>query len=175
MKGLLLIAGSLFSATLFAEHNPEQDFSHLDHATVIESTPVTRLVRVTEPRQHCWDEEITRVERGRSDPGATIVGGLIGAAIGHHIGRHTGARGVGTVAGAVIGGSVAREASRQPNREYTDLNRRCETRDESYDEERVVGYRVVYRYNGETFETRMAKQPGKKIRVRVTVEPLTQE
>jgi uncharacterized protein YcfJ len=172
MKSLFLTASLLTSTLALADHNDRDDEQFVDYATVIQSTPVTRTIRVSQPRQQCWDQEVTRVERGRSDPGATLVGGLIGAAIGHHVGRHNGNRGVGTVAGAMIGGGIAREASRGRDREYVDVERRCEQVHDSYDEQRVVGYRVVYRYNGETYETQMAHDPGRKLRVRVTVEPL---
>jgi uncharacterized protein YcfJ len=172
VKTFISVAGILLSSAAFADRDFDEVASHVDYATVLNSTPITRTIRVSEPHQRCWNEEVTRVERGRSDPGATIVGGLIGAAIGNHLGRHAGSRGAGTVAGAVIGGSIGHEASRGRDREYADVERRCETSHNSYNEDRVVGYRVVYRYNGETYETRMASEPGKKIRVRVTVEPM---
>ncbi len=174
MKSLLLATTLVLPLAAWADHDNDFDSrdERIDYATVIESSPITRSIRVSQPRQQCWNEEVTRVERGRSDAGATIVGGLIGAAIGNHVGRHHGARGAGTVAGAVIGGSIAHEASRGRDREYVDVERHCDTVHDSYDEERVVGYRVVYRYNGETYETRMAQAPGRKIRVRVSVEPL---
>jgi len=41
-----------------------------------------------------------------------------------------------------------------------------------YTEERVSGYNVKYRYHGRVYETRMDRQPGKRIPVAVAVTPI---
>ena len=47
----------------------------------------------------------------------------------------------------------------------------CETRTEYRMVERVVAYDVTYRYRGRYFTTRTDHPPGKRIRVRVDLEP----
>lgn len=46
---------------------------------------------------------------------------------------------------------------------------RCEIRHDYYEEERVVGYDVRYQYNGRVYHTRMDRDPGPRVRVRVNV------
>jgi uncharacterized protein YcfJ len=53
-----------------------------------------------------------------------------------------------------------------------DWQTHCHTVESSYSEERVVGYRVVYRYNGRTYETELPEDPGRSLRVQVDVRPV---
>ena len=39
-------------------------------------------------------------------------------------------------------------------------------------QQQLVGYRVEYRYEGQTFTTRTIEHPGEFIRVRVNVDPV---
>ena len=54
---------------------------------------------------------------------------------------------------------------------YYTNERRCSTIEEYEIEERLVGYRVKYRYKGQTFTTRMDHDPGDEIRLRVSLQP----
>ena len=49
---------------------------------------------------------------------------------------------------------------------------RCRTVDSSRYEQRIEGYDVTYRYNGQTYTTQMAYDPGTRLPVRVDVSPL---
>jgi uncharacterized protein YcfJ len=49
--------------------------------------------------------------------------------------------------------------------------RRCETRYQSREEQRIDGYRVIYTYNGRKYATDMPYDPGKRLRIRVDVQP----
>ena len=51
--------------------------------------------------------------------------------------------------------------------------RYCETRYEYEERDRVEGFRVTYVYDGETYTTRTAYDPGDRIRVEVKVRPVT--
>ena len=42
---------------------------------------------------------------------------------------------------------------------------------QEHQEERIDGYRVVYRYNGQKYATELPYDPGREIRVRVDVRP----
>ena len=44
----------------------------------------------------------------------------------------------------------------------------------SWEEERIIGYNIVYRYNGRTFETRTDFEPGSSLRVRVIISPIAE-
>ena len=48
---------------------------------------------------------------------------------------------------------------------------RCETRYREHREQRIDGYRVLYRYHGQKYMTEMPYDPGNKLRVRVDVRP----
>jgi uncharacterized protein YcfJ len=48
---------------------------------------------------------------------------------------------------------------------------RCATTMQEHQEERIDGYRVVYRYHGQKYATEMPYDPGREIRVRVDIRP----
>jgi uncharacterized protein YcfJ len=49
--------------------------------------------------------------------------------------------------------------------------KRCETQYRDHQEKRVDGYDVVYRYHGQKYATRMPRDPGRKIRIRIDIRP----
>ena len=151
--------------------------SFTDYAQVIRTEPVIRTVQVSQPQRECWDEEIERpVSSARSNNvGATVFGGLVGAAVGHRLGRGHSSRGLATAAGTVVGAAVGNGLSKKGSAEDSyrvDTVKRCRVSHETYTEERIDGYDVTYRYRGETFTTRMPYDPGKQIRVNVSVAPM---
>lgn len=155
----------------------------------------------TEHREHRTTYEGQGVRgygQGRSQrrhsTGNAVVGGLIGGAIGRELGRHSGSRSTrlgATIAGAVIGSAIANESPRRDRRRRQDRRhrqqhqrdyhrhqptvstpvKRCETRQVSHLERRIDGYTVTYRYQGQTFTTRMPRDPGNRLRVDVRVQP----
>ncbi|MEM6639884.1 MAG: glycine zipper 2TM domain-containing protein [Pseudomonadota bacterium] len=157
----------------YARNRAEYDF-----ARVVDVQPIVRLVTVTVPQRACWDEEVVvRRERGRrgnsGSVGSTIAGGLIGGVVGRQIGGGSG-RDAMTVVGALVGSAIGNNAGRddsdrRDDRVVYDTVRRCETRDEVREEERIDGYRVTYLYNGREYTTRTRNHPGTRLRVRVRV------
>jgi uncharacterized protein YcfJ len=167
-------------------------YSDTDYARVVDVQPITRRIRVSEPRRECYEEtryDEPRYEssrsRGAAQPaaGSMILGGLLGAAVGSQIGRGDGRR-AATVAGAVIGTALGHDAAgrrgdrdgryydsriEEPPRAYT--VERCDVRYQDSWEERVEGYRVAYEYHGRRYETRLPYDPGERVRVRVDVFP----
>jgi len=153
--------------------------SYGDYAEVVRTVPVVRTVQVSQPQRECWDEEVERPVSSASSGnlGATVFGGLVGAAVGHRLGRGHGSRGLATAAGTVVGAAVGNGLSRRATTDETyrvDNVRRCRVTQETHTEERIDGYDVTYRYGGETFTTRMAYDPGRQIRVRVSVAPVAE-
>ena len=161
-----------------------------DYAKVINVNPRIETYQVNKPVEQCWDEQVpvrSRYDnrRARSNTKTPeIVGAIIGGLIGNQVGKRGGgkARDVATVAGAVLGGSIGHDSkrnSRRHNDHYNDRYetaryetvQRCEVKNSYVTEEQVVGYDVEYKYRGNVFHTQMPEHPGKKIRVKVTVNP----
>ncbi|MEH6469972.1 MAG: glycine zipper 2TM domain-containing protein [Halopseudomonas sp.] len=149
-------------------------------AKVIAVDPITQSISRKIPIEQCWSEQV-RYEGSnggyRSNTG-TLLGGIIGAAIGNNLGRghHRDNKNIKTVAGGLLGAAIgrdisARSQSRHSQPEYR-TEQRCSTEYETQWEQRITGYNVTYRYQGETYNTRMDYDPGKKIRVHVQVRPV---
>ena len=150
-----------------------------DYARVVSAEPIVRYVTVTTPVKECWNE--TRhytVDHRPNTTGGALVGAIIGGVVGHQFGSGRG-NDAATVAGSLIGAAVGSESARKRaydrgeygTTEYSKPVRRCETNYQERQEERVDGYRVVYRYNGQKYRTRMPYDPGDRIRVRVDIRP----
>jgi uncharacterized protein YcfJ len=148
-----------------------------DYARVMSATPIIRYVTVTTPVKECWEDvEYYSVKRHRHGIGAkTLFGAVLGGVIGHQIG---GGRGndIATVAGTLIGASIAKDAALRHGdhgrREYSRPVTRCKTNYRSHEEERIDGYRVIYKYHGQKYATNTANDPGKRIRIRVDIRPV---
>lgn len=166
-----VLSGALAAAPAYAGHKSQS----WEYAKVIRAEPVVRQVRVSEPRRECYEEPVTErtVYRRASDPAAPLIGAIIGGVIGHQFGNGRG-RDVATVAGAVIGANHAAAHSGASNRviERTVYETRCTTGRQARFEERVEGYNVTYRHHGQTYQTFMPYDPGKRLRVRVDVAPV---
>jgi uncharacterized protein YcfJ len=131
-----------------------------EYARVISSTPVTGSVAA--PRQEC-SEGAQLVRQQPSGAGAVIgaiAGGVLGNQFGHGFGRAA-ATGLGAVAGSAIGNNV--EANASPPAAVP--VRSCRT--VSGYENRVVGYDVVYEYNGQRYTTRLPNDPGARLAIDV--------
>ena len=169
----------LFAATpAFAEYNR----GTLEEAVVLSAEPVYRTVRVNQPVEQCWDEPVRVQSQQRSYRSHTpkILGAVIGAAIGNRFGKG-GGRDVATVAGAILGGSIGRDAQANHRTHHgnyqgsggeTVYEQRCELVDQFRTEQKLDGYDVTYRYNGQTYNTYSEYDPGQTITVSVNVTPV---
>lgn len=168
---LALLSAGLIVSSPFALAGPHGgDFG--DYAKVTRVEPLVEVVRVPTERQECWQEEVVHRQGGRPDSfTGTILGGIIGGAVGNQFGAGSG-RDAATVAGVALGASVGHDMSRRtPARTYSTLEDRCEMVPDYRTEERIEGYRVYYRYQGHDYVTRMPYDPGKRLRVQVSVAP----
>ena len=138
-------------------------------AEVVDVEPQYRVVRVSEPRQECWDEEVYVERPGYRSHTPMLLGGILGGVLGHEVGGHH--HGAATAAGVVLGASVGRDLSRRSTRGYYETHETCRTVRNYRQEERVDGYRVTYRYGGRTHVTYTDYDPGDRIRVDVAVRP----
>ncbi len=162
------VAATLFASQSIADHHRPGSFN--DYGRVISSTPIYETVEVTYPEEQCWDARVVHRRHGQS-PAGTIAGGIIGGVIGNQFGRGSGKAAM-TVAGTLLGAAIAHDATRDRHvGQRVSYERRCEVVDRYGTEERLVGYRVEYRYKGETFVTRTDEEPGRRIPVIVSVKP----
>jgi uncharacterized protein YcfJ len=153
LTALLGVAGSAAHAT--------------EYGTVISSTPVNGAVPVGQ--RVCSDEQVA-VGRRSSGAGA-LAGALIGGAVGNSIGAGMG-RAAATGLGVVLGAGIGDQAEANSNPPVTSTVQRC--RNVSSYEDRLVGYDVVYDYNGARYTARMAQDPGgpgSRIALDVNVAP----
>lgn len=146
------------AASLAAVFGLAANASAAEYARVVSSTPVSSSVAV--PRQECAEVQQI-VQQQPSGAGAligAIAGGVLGNQFGHGFGRAA-ATGVGVVAGSAIGNNV--EAGANPPQAVP--VQRCRTVS-SY-QNRVVGYDVVYEYNGQRYATRLPDDPGSRLAI----------
>ncbi len=169
--------------------------SAVDYAKVVQVEPIYEAYQVNEPVEKCYHKKVpVRHDNYRSSyrnksKTPEIVGAIIGGVVGNRIGKRGGgkARDVATVAGAVLGGSIGRDIKHQNSRKrYPDQRyagnhyggdhyktvKHCEVKDHYVTEKKLVGYDVAYKYRGNVFHTQMDYDPGPKIKVKVTVDPV---
>jgi uncharacterized protein YcfJ len=173
----LALAAMLFGSTAWADAPHRSGRAQYDYAKVISAEPIIDYVTVSTPVRQCWEEtRYYTVDRGRQERRAgTFLGAVIGGVIGHQFGSGSG-NDAATVAGSMIGAAIGNETARA--RHGDSIERvaypveRCETQYREHREERIDGYRVVYRFNGQKYMTEMPYDPGNRIRVRVDVRPM---
>lgn len=150
-----------------------EENAHYGWADVLRVDPVYEDVGAA-PAQPCYEEQIPVDGRAASDARArrnfaTVIGAFVGGIFGHQSGKGDG-RAAATVAGAVAGGAVGNsiaaddEAAARPR--YRSV-RHCPPAPPR----RVSGYDVEYRYRGDVYTSRLAYDPGDRLRVRVRVTP----
>ncbi len=134
----------------------------------------------------------SRTHRRSRSGGDVLIGGIIGGVIGNQLGRHSGSgsRNGATVVGAIIGSALASEAGsrnarhrrEQPHQQThqripvysTRPVEHCKNIVETQYEQRLQGYDVTYEYRGQSFTTRMNRDPGQQLELQVTVRPARQ-
>lgn len=183
-----IVITSLFAAALFGA----QAATFTDHALVRSAEPQYENINV--PRNECsshWVNEgpdrVTLAPQNTQSRqyGGAIVGGLAGGVLGHQVGGGRGkdaATVVGAVLGAIAGDHLEnRNAPAQYNYGQHDNGRyetaqrevqRCRTVYEV--QSRISGYRVIYDYRGQQYTTLTRNNPGNRLPVRVSVDPIEQ-
>ena len=176
---IALVATFNLSAADAGDHRgrSEQAGVYYAYGKVTDVQPIMRTVQVTTPREACWDEQVRQTQYG---PGrhrsftSTVLGGIVGGVVGNQFGSGSGQDAM-TVAGALLGASIGRDAAYRHHAyaqaSYT-TERRCEIEEVVHEEQRLEGYQVAYKFEGRHYVTRTANDPGKKIRLRVQVNPV---
>lgn len=186
-KSITLALASL--ATLSAGAFAAESFN--DRARVVSVQPIHERIPVS--REECWNDRqrgyeerrVVRRDTGAPIGAGTVLGAVVGGVLGHQMGGSDRARDAATVGGAVVGGIVGNQIERDgapSSRErVVEVERvpvernveRCRTIQETRDA--TIGYDVVYEYAGREFTTRLDRDPGRNLRVRVDVIPVEGE
>jgi uncharacterized protein YcfJ len=175
LKIKLVVAATLIGmASVASAGGPgrgHQGGSYQDWARVTQVQPHYERVKVA--RQECGPGARfghNHHDDGRSLGGA-VVGGIAGGVIGNQVGSGSGrvaATAVGAVVGAVVGDRVA-SAHAVPVNHPGYRGPHCRTVD--HWENRLTGYNVTYEYNGRRYTRFMTQDPGRRVRVNVSVSP----
>ena len=153
--------------------------TYYDKAKIISAVPVYKTISVSTPRRECRQVAMVSYGRGggqHKSATSIVVGGIAGAAAGHQFGQATYGT-VGAIAGGMLGGSVARDIQHRyivnnaSRNTYPQTMTQCDTYEDFHEEQVIDGYRVEYRYNGRVYHTVTENDPGKKMRVRVSMAP----
>jgi uncharacterized protein YcfJ len=143
-----------------------------DFGRVVRVQP--RVEQVRTPRQECRTEYVQAPVQQQRGSGGTVVGGIAGALLGSQVGGGNGkvaAAAAGAIAGAMVGDHVENDGRNNYNGQVQEQAvRQCRTVEAV--ESRNAGYEVTYEYRGHTYTEVMNRDPGERIRVRVSVEPL---
>ncbi len=156
----------------YDRHARHQKETYIDHARVVRVEPIIRYVRIPVQHRACREDRTHRHRyRDNSDSYVPLIlGGVIGGVVGNQLGDGRG-RDVMTVAGTVIGATVAHNLTQRPSGRHWSRKRDCRKRLTYREEERIDGYRVTYRYRGRIFVTPMDHDPGRRVKLKVRVEP----
>jgi uncharacterized protein YcfJ len=156
---LVLSAGTAFAGPEFQ-----------DYARVQNVSPEYESVNI--PRQECYSEVVPQTYYHRSDSlVGPIIGGVAGGLLGSRFGAGNGrvaTAAVGAVAGAIVGDRLQ---SHSGEVQYSEREVRC-CRTVDQWESRISGHRVAYEYQGRSYTTFLPYNPGPRLPVRVSVDPL---
>lgn len=171
-----VIKGSILGLCLLVVSGTALAQSSYESVAVISAQPVYQLTRIETPQERCVEERVVIERRNQQASGTPIiVSTIIGGALGNAVGNNKSSTRVGAVLGAVLGNSVGRDIARQSQssdtREYQTVER-CETVFVSHEEERLLGYDVIYQFNGHQYSVRTEQDPGSQMKVRVEVQPV---
>ena len=141
-----------------------------DYGRVTRVTP--QVEQVNRPRQECRTDYVQVQQQPERSVGGSVVGGIAGALLGSTVGSgngRTAATAAGAIAGAVVGDRVQNQNA-QPGGVQEQAVKQCRTVD--HWESRTSGYQVEYDYRGRNYTSVMNYDPGQRIRLRVSVEPM---
>ena len=141
-----------------------------DFGRVVRVQP--RVEQIRTPRQECRTEYQQVPVQQQRGAGGSVVGGIAGALLGSQVGSGSGkvaAAAAGAIAGAVVGDRVENNGRQDYNGVQEQAVRQCRIVDAF--ESRTSGYDVTYEYRGQNHTAFMQRDPGNRVRLRVSVEP----
>ncbi|MCX7562385.1 glycine zipper 2TM domain-containing protein [Xanthomonadaceae bacterium XH05] len=145
---------------------PRPSTPAVQYAQVISVTPVRQSQ--DNPKEVCRDVEVVYQAAPKDEHkiAGTAIGAIVGGAIGNQVGDGKG-RDAARIAGAVAGAAAGRkiQENQQAKKTETRIEQQCETvNDPTFV---TVAYDIVYSYNGQTHNARVAEDPGERIKLPV--------
>ena len=172
-KLLVSLAGMCALPLVHAQAAEFEDFGK-----VVRVQPRVEQVRM--PRQECKTEyvQVPVQQQQERSAGGSIIGGIAGALVGNQVGGGSGrsvATAAGAIAGAIAGDRIDNNGRQTggPQQVQEQAVRQCRNVDAW--ESRTTGYEVTYDYRGRNYTSVMARDPGPRVRLRVSVEPDQQQ
>lgn len=166
-KAKLIVSALGVCALPLAQAGDFEDFGQ-----VVRVQP--RIEQVRTPHRECRTDYVQVPVQQQRGQGGSVVGGLAGALLGSQVGSGNGkvaAAAAGAIAGAMVGDRVENDGRNGYAGTQEQAVQRCRTVESV--EQRTNGYDVTYDYRGHTYTTVMPRDPGNRIRLRVSVEPDT--
>jgi uncharacterized protein YcfJ len=149
-------------------HGEAPPYAYYDQARVVSSSPIYEEFNA--PRQECWVEPVAvPAAQARSYAGA-VLGGIVGGVLGSQVGKGTGktvAAAAGAATGAIVGDNIDNKGRTGPGQPQVQDVEHCRSVDTW--SRRVVGYDVVYRYQGRNYSTVLPYDPGANLRLKVNI------
>lgn len=136
-----------------------------DYARVISVKPVYYSETVVKPYYDCDGPAHYRDKRKRHSHSQAIIGGVAGGLLAHEIDDSKGS----VIAGTIIGSQLGNRHNK-PNHYGKE---RCRSVKPYRIHRQVKGYQVRYRYKGKTYHTQTRYHPGKRIKIRVDITPVS--
>ena len=136
-----------------------------------------RVEQVRQPREECRTEyvQVPVQQQGQQrSAGGGIIGAIAGGIIGNQVGGGSGraaATAVGAITGAVVGDRIDNNGRQVNQQGYVQEQAVRQCRMVEGWESRTMGYDVTYDYRGRSYTSVMDRDPGDRVRLRVTVEP----
>ncbi len=157
----------------YPRNNPNFD-DFMVKAKVVNVTPVYKYITINTPVENCYKERVNYTDYHDGDrSGRMLLGGLIGGVIGNNIG-HGKSRKARAVVGALIGSQIGSSIADKHaySEQHVGYERRCEVQNVSETRKEIAGYDVSYRFRGRIFTTQMPYDPGRRIKLNVSVSPV---
>ena len=165
LQAKLMISALGLCALPLAQAGDFEDFGR-----VVRVQPRVEQVRI--PRQECRTEYVQAPVQQQRSAGGSVIGGIAGALLGSQVGGGNGkvaAAAAGAITGAVVGDRVDNDGRSGYAGTQEQAVQRCRNVDAV--EQRTNGYDVTYDYRGHSYTTVMSRDPGDRVRLRVSVEP----
>lgn len=159
------IFSSIVLASLSFAATAETPGVYEDTAEVTQVSINTR--DVTRNQRVCEDVMVESRGQGQNVMG-TVIGGVAGGILGNQVGKGNG-RTVSTAAGAVIGSVVGNNLANNSNQNAMQTRSQCHNVRDVVTEQN--GYLVTYEYQGRSFQAVYPRDPGRTVRVNVSVSP----
>jgi uncharacterized protein YcfJ len=165
----LIVSALCLGALPLAQAAEFEEFGRVTRVT-------PQVEQINRPRQDCRTEyvQVPQQQQPRS-MGGSIVGGIAGALLGNQVGGGSGrsvATAAGAITGAVVGDRIDNNGNQYGGGVQEQAVRQCRTVD--HWESRNNGYEVTYDFQGRSYTSMMSHDPGRRVRLRVSVEPAQQ-